>query len=217
MGGTVALQRTSNQMMKYIMEETYLKIISLAFLLVLSTVACAGPSPGLESPTGEVYPASSQQAVPTLVGTLQPYPSGGQTPTPFETHASSDDTMVSPAYPAPVGAYPSPIKTLPRDSQMIRGNVFIKGKDLLVLESFPPQFVLQLTGSLPTPCHQLQVEVSKPDDQNNIKVEVYSITDPDRICIQVLKPFEKNIPLGSFSSGKYSVLLNGEKVGEISP
>ncbi len=193
------------------------RLITPSFLMAMLLVACVGPTAMLESPTGEVYPASPQNATPAIVGTLPPYPAGEQTPTLIQTPIGSDDTVVSPAYPAPGDAYLSPMKPLPGDNQMIRGNVFIEGKDLLVLESFPPQFVLHLTGALPTPCHQLRAEVSEPDEQNIIKVDVYSITDPDQICIQVLEPFEKDIPLGSFTSGKYSVLVNGEKVGEISP
>jgi hypothetical protein len=48
-------------------------------------------------------------------------------------------------------------------------------------------------------------------------VNVYSLVDPAEICIQVLEKFESNIPLGSYSSGNYTVLVNGEPVGEINP
>jgi hypothetical protein len=56
--------------------------------------------------------------------------------------------------------------------------------------------------------------VSKPDAQNRIQVEAYSVIDPNRLCTQVISPFETQITLGSFTSGKYSVYINGEYLGE---
>ena len=80
-------------------------------------------------------------------------------------------------------------------------------------ESYPLQVSLHLTGSLPTPCHQLKVEVSEPDADNIIVVDAYSLVDPNEMCIQVLKAFDETIPLGSYGDGTYTVVLNGEEVG----
>jgi hypothetical protein len=65
-----------------------------------------------------------------------------------------------------------------------------------------------------TPCNQLRVADNPPDEQNRIDVDVYSVSDPTQMCIQVLEPFEANIGLGSFPSGHYSVWVNGDMVGE---
>ena len=54
-----------------------------------------------------------------------------------------------------------------------------------------------------------------PDDQNRINVEIYSVTDPDMICTQVLQPFTQSIDLEIPASGTYTVLLNGQKVGDL--
>lgn len=69
-------------------------------------------------------------------------------------------------------------------------------------------------GSLPTPCNHLRVAVSAPNAKNRIFIDVYSVIDPNQICIQMLAPLEVNIPLGSFPPGHYSVWVNGEKIGE---
>ena len=98
---------------------------------------------------------------------------------------------------------------------MTRGEVFIDEMQILTMESFPPQFLLQISGSLPTPCHHLRADMSEPDAQNRIMVEVYSLTDPDTACIQVLEPFQQGINLGSLPQGSYTVLVNGEQVAEI--
>ncbi len=100
------------------------------------------------------------------------------------------------------------------DDVLVRGNVYLDAADILVLESFPPQFVLHVTGNLPDPCHELRYVVSQPDGQNDIAIELYSLADPDAICVQVLEPFDISIPLGSFPAGHYTVSVNGEPVGE---
>jgi len=92
--------------------------------------------------------------------------------------------------------------------------VYIDSATLIAATSYPPQIFLLLNGSLPTPCHQLRVEVSEPDGQNRVRVEAYSLVDPNAICVQVLKAFEASIRLGSYASGHYTVWLNGKRVGE---
>jgi hypothetical protein len=74
--------------------------------------------------------------------------------------------------------------------------------------------MLNLKGTLSTPCHHLRAKVNQPDAENRIQVEVYSIHDPDEICIQMLEEYETNIPLGSFPDGSYTIWVNGEQVGE---
>jgi hypothetical protein len=82
------------------------------------------------------------------------------------------------------------------------------------MESFPPQFMLSLKGNLPTPCHQLRVNVNPPDADNKIMVDVYTVSNPDMICAQVLQPFSETIELGTFPGGHYSVCVNGQLAGE---
>jgi hypothetical protein len=124
------------------------------------------------------------------------------------------------SYPPPSGGEdpsPDPYAPRPGDEAKQRGEVYIDSHDILILESFPPQFRLQVTGSLPTPCHELRAVVDEPDEQNQIHVEMYSLVDPAITCAQVLEPFEASISLGSFESGSYTVFVNGEQVGEINP
>lgn len=102
----------------------------------------------------------------------------------------------------------------PADSNLQRGNVFLDSTELLTMESYPLQFMLVMKGSLPTPCHKLRIAVSPPDAQNNVAVDVYTVADPDDICVQMLEPFEVNFPLGSFPEGRYILLVNGEKAAE---
>jgi hypothetical protein len=107
-----------------------------------------------------------------------------------------------------------PIRPQPGDDNLQRGNAFINESSLLIRESYPPQIAIMLSGDLPTPCHQLRAEVGEPDAENKIMVNVYTVVDPNMMCIQVLKPFDETVELGTFPSGHYSVWLNGEMIGE---
>lgn len=110
----------------------------------------------------------------------------------------------------------SPLDPIPGEESMIRGTVTINKSDLLIMESYPLQIALEVEGELPSPCHYLRAEVSEPEAQNRIQVDLYSLSDPEVVCIQVLEPFTTNISLGSFQDGNYTVWLNGEQVGEFS-
>lgn len=133
-------------------------------------------------------------------------PAAHPTPSP-DVPVSSENTPGAEAPPAPY---------LPQaqDATLQRGPVFLDSADLLVMESFPPQFLLSLAGSLPTPCHMLRVNVVQPDAENAIAVEVYSVVDPNVTCIQVLQSFSQGINLGSFPAGRYRVQINAEKTLE---
>jgi hypothetical protein len=118
---------------------------------------------------------------------------------------SSDDPMTQTA---------DDILPSPADSALTRESVYLDSIDLLTMESYPLQFSLALAGNMPTPCNQLRVDVSPPNAENKIVVDVYSVSAPNAVCIQMLEPFSVNIPLGSFPSGHYTIWINGEKVAE---
>jgi len=102
------------------------------------------------------------------------------------------------------------------DDRLMRGPVEIESADLLILESFPPQYKLQLAGTLPTPCHAWRAVVAPPNAAKQIDVEVYSVVDPDVICIQVIEAFAGIVTIPTPPPGHYTVLVNGRSVGVIS-
>jgi hypothetical protein len=75
------------------------------------------------------------------------------------------------------------------------------------------QVKIVLQGSLPDPCHSLRVVVTPPDANNVINLDAYSVVDPTLACITVLKPFAATIPLGSYTDGEFTVMVNGERFG----
>ncbi len=128
----------------------------------------------------------------------------------------SDDNSVSYPEPGAPSTQPEsdPYAPKPEDASFTRSEAYVDSSQLLTMESFPPQFMLNLKGNLPTPCHQLRIAVSAPDAENKVNVEVYSVSNPDEICVQVLAPFEVNYSLGSFPTGTYSLWVNGTKVAD---
>lgn len=119
--------------------------------------------------------------------------------------------------PTPVVYEPPPSGYEPGkgDESMQRGEVFIDSQEVQAVEGDPLAYELLVSGSLPTPCHELRVMVSPPDEQNRMDVTMFSLVDPNEMCIQVLEPFEATIPLGTYPGGTYTVWVNGEQVGEM--
>lgn len=73
--------------------------------------------------------------------------------------------------------------------------------------------VLDAAGSLPTPCHVPVWDVTR--DGTRVDVSLASAVEPERVCAQVLEPYEITIPLGEFEVGTtYDVVVNGEAVDD---
>jgi hypothetical protein len=100
------------------------------------------------------------------------------------------------------------------DLALTRGNLYLDSADVLVMESYPVQIAVNLKGNLPTPCNHLRAVIGVPDADKNIKIELYSVIDPNTMCTEVLEPFDVTLSLGSFPTGHYTVLINDEKVGD---
>jgi hypothetical protein len=163
------------------------------------------PPPGSNKAVSKGIPYPDQNALPAG----QP-----EYPPPQASVPAGQAPYPVPAVPqAPVAS--PPWEQQPGDDKLQRGNVYLDSQQILTLESFPPQFMLELKGNLPTPCHKLRVKVNPPDENQQIQVEVYSLANPAEICIQVLEAFQVSVPLKDLSSGVYQVLVNQQPAGEL--
>ena len=191
-------------------------MIELVFILVILLIAtsCGSeplPAPAEESP--KIQPGDPVE---------EPYPAPGQDTPVNDTITTSgiepypEPQDIKPAEPGVVViSSDHEYAPAPGDDQLTRGNVFVDESGIIQLESYPVQVKLQLMGNLPTPCHQLRGVVLPPDDDNRVLVEVYSLSDPELMCTQVLEPFTASIPLGSYTEGSFTVWVNGREVGSI--
>jgi len=108
---------------------------------------------------------------------------------------------------------PPPVATAASGS--VQNNVTLDKVTVSMQGTRPAQPILQLHGSLPTPCDKLQVNISQPDANNQIQVKVYSQSNPNLMCAQVLTPFTQIEPIKNLSSGNYTVWVNGKQSGSI--
>ncbi len=100
------------------------------------------------------------------------------------------------------------------DEKLQRANIMLSEVGVVFLEG-QGQWILSVSGSLPTPCHKFWADVLEPNKDNEINIDVYSLVDPSAACIQVIQDFSEQVALGSYAEGTFSVWVNGEKVGEL--
>jgi hypothetical protein len=196
------------------------KLLLLALFLssVMILAACAPATepeetqqplkPEPTEPVAYPYPDSNQVTQPD---NPEPYPAPGDAgenvlePYPGMDDGNADESKVLTF---------SDFSVLPSDKGLQPGPVFIEDGGIVMKESYPVQVELLLIGNLPTPCHQLRVVTSKPDQDGLIQIQAYSVSDPEKMCVQVLKPFEASIPLGDFTEGDFTYSVNDELNGE---
>jgi hypothetical protein len=110
---------------------------------------------------------------------------------------------------------PGPPGSIPEARPPIEGNidgeVWIKTTDMRIMESYPIQVMLDVSGEKPTPCHEIFWTIE--DDGEVIDVTMISQVAADQVCAQVIEPFTIAVPLGGWAGESREVRLNGEVVG----
>lgn len=81
-------------------------------------------------------------------------------------------------------------------------------------EFTPPRAAIRFIGSMPSVCNELRIDISEPDEEYNVFIEVYSLINPDIQCDNVFQQFEASILMGTYSPGRYSVWVNGALAGD---
>lgn len=78
----------------------------------------------------------------------------------------------------------------------------------------PFRVELGISGSVPSVCNELRIDVSPPNESYQIYVEVYSLVNKDVNCDNVFQQFEANLLLGVYSDGRYTVWVNESYAGD---
>ena len=89
------------------------------------------------------------------------------------------------------------------DSALERGTVILEGVTWDAAAG-----TLTFSGSLPTPCQELRIDASQSGRE--LAFAVYSLSQPETLCAQVLEPFEAILELKDFSADAFSVTVNDE-------
>lgn len=84
----------------------------------------------------------------------------------------------------------------------------IEGVEIAVLESFPMQLQLEVTGYQPDGC-DLPVQVEQTVDGSSVSIRVYRNVPTDVLCPMALQPYEDSIRVdGSFEGGTVEIEIN---------
>lgn len=200
-------------------------MISVLLIVIFTLTACGTemntPTEGVEAPApksedeADPYPSPNEVYIP-VTGSDPAYPAPGND---LEINPYPDSGNVDP-YPASgdlsmkidpeMNLSFDDLSPVADDKKLSMGKVFIESYELLIKESGPIQAELWVVGQLPTPCHQLRVVVSEPDAKGQINLRAYSVVDPEVMCIQVLEPFQTQIPLSDLPAGKFNIVINDE-------
>lgn len=178
------------------MRKTTLVLIGLVFALM---AAACGAS---DSETVNVTGGSDDQ--------------GAEAPTPSPDSAVSvSSDQVDTTTPTP-----SPTPVVPASD---RQPVIVEDVEIVVRESWPMQVAVMISGSLPTPCHELRWTVEQSAtttsedwtvaaDGSEHTITVWTTDLPaDTVCATVMEPFSEQVELGRFVSGDYTIVVNGER------
>jgi hypothetical protein len=203
-------------------EPFVLKKPLLAALVAAALISACQPAPTLiptiAMPTNQP-PAPTLAAEPTQPAqtpvdpnpTPQAYPMGetpAATPPPIDGAGS---------YPPPSGEYWVVYPPVPEDAALERGEFLLDALTVQLDPSQPGTADLSVEGALPTPCHQPRVEVSAPDAQNAISLNLYTVVSTEMACAQVIQPYnEKIATLTALAPGSYTVVSAGQQVAEFS-
>ena len=176
--------------------------------------ATSSPATATTTPAGSGTGASSNGGG-TAVGDDTPV-SGDGTPVP-DSASPSPDTPVS-STPGGVGGSPPPTGTVtPVDPgyPTVEELAPIESVDILVMESFPPQYSVHIVSGLPSGCAQfLGAEVVERTG-TTIRIEVLNrMPSPNAeiACTMIYGMHEANVMLGSDFEPRvtYTVDVNGE-------
>lgn len=102
------------------------------------------------------------------------------------------------------------------DSNLMAGDINVDSASVFMAKSQPPQLMVNFGYFQPTPCYQLRVEVSGPDEQKQISLKAYAVAEKDKPCalMALATPLQASLNLGSLPKGHYTVVLNGDQIGE---
>ncbi len=124
--------------------------------------------------------------------------------------------LVSACGPKPTPAtlhFDNPYAPQPGDSNLMVGDLKIESGSVSVADS---QVTVNFAYRPPTPCYKLRVEVSGPNPQNQISLKAYGVAEKNKACtlMPLATPLQASLNLGSVPRGHYTVLLNGNQIGE---
>ncbi len=161
-------------------------LVSMLVLTACNGAATANPAAGIKAPAPATAaaPARDLSVAPTAVVV------GGDAP------AVAVDPLVSPLK--------SPV------SAPVIGDAVVDSVALAINASNKSVLDVKIKGSLGDACTALGA-ITQRDEKGKVLVSVKTSRDPDKVCAQVIKPFETTVIVSMFtlSAGDYVIDVNG--------
>ncbi len=114
-----------------------------------------------------------------------------------------------------LSAEDNPYAPKPGDTSLRVAGVTITSINLI--ERFdlnPVRAEVDFYGSLPSVCNELRIKVNPPNEKAQVFIDVYSLVNPNIRCDNVFQQFEASVVLGVYSSGRFTVWVNGGLIGD---
>lgn len=93
------------------------------------------------------------------------------------------------------------------DSNVERYPIQIVQVQVRVMESFPVQAVAEVHGIIPDACYSVrEPEVTR--SANTFTITIIGERLRDRACAQVIRDYQRNLPLGALQPGDYVLHVN---------
>lgn len=174
---------------------------AVALLVIAWSVASGGEEE--RGPPSVASPSEPTRGPAPIASAQTTQPSADQP-------VSATPALAGGATPAPSGPTPG-VQAQPPDRRLVLAP--IDGADVLILESFPPQYRLHVLAGLPNGCaKQAGYETSRLG--STIRVLVYnSLPTGDVVCTMIYGAYELNIDLGRLDSGTtYAIEVNDRRL-----
>ena len=86
----------------------------------------------------------------------------------------------------------------------------VTGVEVIVAESYPPQYFAVTSGQLPDSCTEIDGS-TQTMQARTIKIRLSTTPLDDAMCTTAVQPFEENIAINvdGLSAGQYTVEVNG--------
>jgi hypothetical protein len=174
---------------------------------VLPGVETAAPSDGTATGGGEPGSAGGWAPYPGAGGSVEPAPATGGPDSPVSSTPTTD---------LPKGPSTPPPSTTPQDpgyrTQIVPAP--IDNVDILVRESYPPQYAAVVTSGLPSGCaHFHSISMERDGTTFEITVLNQMPADGEQVaCTMIYGMVENTVELGSdlVPGTTYTVVVNGE-------
>jgi hypothetical protein len=79
----------------------------------------------------------------------------------------------------------------------------------------PIRTELHILASMPSVCSELRIKVNPPNNNYQINIEIYSVTNQKLNCENVFQQIDTTILLGAYSAGQYTIWVNDTLVGSM--